>query len=104
MAAFYCHRLVWYCHRVYYIASGVYCTATGLSTVRFHLPHTKLQLLFETFGSYLHMARANAAAHAKPRAEILPGTPPHSPGVTGNLPGTPDDAAPAQAPPSTPAL
>ena len=58
----------------------------------------KPQLLFETFGSYLHMARANAAARAEPRAEILPGTPPHSRGDTGNLPGTPNHAAPAQAP------
>ena len=50
------------------------------------------------------MARANAAAHAKPRAEILPGTPPHSPGDNGNFPGTHKDAAPPQASTSTAAL
>ena len=59
----------------------------------------KLQLLFETFGPYLHMARANAAAHAKLCEAIFRG---HSPGVTGHQPGTLNNAAPAQAPPSTP--
>ena len=53
------------------------------------------QPLFETFGSYLHIARANSAAHAKLREATFWG---HFPGHTGPQPGTLDDAAPPQAP------
>jgi len=59
----------------------------------------KLPLLFETFGSYLHMARANTVAHAKLREAIFWG---HFPGDTGHQPGTLDDAGPTQVPGPTP--
>ena len=57
------------------------------------------QPLFKTFGSYLHIARANSAAHAKLREAIFWG---HFPGDTGHQPGTLDDAGPTQVPGPTP--